>query len=102
MTLGEVRSLIQDSVQIGVMQAIKTYEPVKDYVRAKEIRDWLKINNIDFSLFKKLENSGLISSKRVGEGRNSPIVYSKAEVKKAIQTHTICCFMADGKITNEK
>lgn len=102
MTLVEVRRLIQDSVQIGVMQAIKTYEPTRDYIRAKELKDWLKLNNVDFGLFKKLETSGLISSKRVGEGRNSPIVYSKAEVKKAIQTHTICCFMADGKITDEK
>lgn len=102
MTLVEVRRLIQDSVQIGVMQAIKTYEPTRDYIRAKELKDWLKLNNVDFGLFKKLETSGLVKSEKIGEGRNSPVVYSKAEVREALQTYTLCRMLADGSITKEQ
>lgn len=98
MTMTEVSTLIRESVQLGVMQAIKTYEPTKDKVRASEIKSWLELNGVDYGVFKKLESAGLIKGERLGDGRNSPIVYSKADVKAAISTHSVCKMIAYGKI----
>ena len=52
-------------------------------VRLKAVRDWLRYNSYDVRVFEALERSGLIRSFRVGEGRNSPLYYSKEEIKRA-------------------
>ena len=98
MTMTEVSTLIRESVQLGVMQAIKTYEPTKDKVRAKEIKSWLELNGVEYGIFKKLEALGFINGERLGDGKNSPIVYSKANIKEALQTHSVCKMIAYGKI----
>lgn len=98
MTLSEVNRLIAESVQIGVMQAIKTYEPARDCIRASELRAWLSLNKIDYGLFRRLEEAGLVKKVKQGNGTNSPMVYSKAEVKQAVATSTVCGWLADGSI----
>lgn len=98
MTLSEVNRLIKESVQIGVMQAIKIYEPARDCIRASELRAWLSLNKIDYGLFRRLEEAGLVKKVKQGNGTNSPMVYSKAEVKQAVATSTVCGWLADGSI----
>lgn len=98
MTMKDVNDLIRDSIQIGVMQAIKKYEPTKDKIRLNELRGWLDLNGVDYKIFKKLELAGLIKSEKLGDGKNSPVVYSKADVVAALSTHSVCKLIAHGKI----
>ena len=78
-----------DAVQIGFMQAVKSYEPTADAIRATEVRQWLKHMFISWSQFSKLENAGLIKPFRKGKATNSPLYYSKSEIKQALTTAKI-------------
>lgn len=88
MEIQDVKSLMTEVWQAGYMEAVKAYEPVRDIIRKSEIEGWLKLMNIDLRTFRKIEKSGLIHSSKIGEGKNSPLVYSKTEIKKALATRT--------------
>ncbi len=79
--LNDLCQLLADYAQLGYMQAIKAYEPVQDLVRENDVRQWLKINGIDYKEFKKFVDLGLIKRHRNGTGVNSPFVYSKVEIQ---------------------
>ena len=75
-----------DAVQIGYMQAVKSYEPAADDIRSTEVRQWLKHMLVSWAQFLKLEKTGLIKPYRKGKAANSPLYYSKSEIKKALTT----------------
>lgn len=78
--------MIIDSYQVGFMEAVKAYEPSADLLRASEIKKWLKMMRVELKKFNVLCRDGLIKPVRKGTSRNSPIYYSKAEIKKALLT----------------
>ena len=80
----ELNGIIADFVQVGFMQAVKAYEPSQDMVRKTEVKQWLKMMLISDVEFRKLLNSGLVKPIRLGEGRNSPLYYSKKDIKQAL------------------
>lgn len=80
----ELNSIISDYVQLGFMQAVKAYEPSSDLIRKSEVKKWLKIMLISEDDFKRLLSSDLIKPVRIGEGRNSPLYYSKKDIKQAL------------------
>lgn len=79
-------SLMADAVQIGYMEAIKSYEPAADTIRSSELKQWLKHMFIPWAKFAKLEKAGLIKSFRKGKADNSPLYYSKTQIKEALTT----------------
>ncbi|WP_130893125.1 hypothetical protein [Paraprevotella xylaniphila] len=96
MDIQELNSVIADFVQVGYMQAVKAYEPPQDLVRASEIKLWLKMMRIDIKRFNRLVSEGVIRATRKGVGRNSPLYYSKAEVKQALSMANIAGIVARG------
>lgn len=88
MQIVDIRSLMAEVWQVGYMEAVKAYEPVRDQIRKSEVGDWLALMKIDRRVFRKLEKCGLIRAHKLGEGKNSPLVYSKAEIKKALATRS--------------
>ncbi len=98
--LQELNAMIADFVQVGYMEAVRTYEPTNDLIRRSEVRKWLKIANIPLSRFQSLENTGLIKSFRRGEGVNSPLYYSKKEIKQALATAKISGLIARDHLNN--
>lgn len=80
----ELCRLLSDYVQVGYMEAVRAYEPAADMVRQGEVRAWLKMVHVDADLFRKLVKRGKIRPVRRGEARNSPLYYSKKEIKQAV------------------
>lgn len=80
----ELNRIIADFVQVGFMEAVKAYEPSQDLVRKSEVKKWLKMMLISDVDFKRLLASDLVKPKRIGEGRNSPLYYSKKDIKQAL------------------
>lgn len=76
--------LLSDYVQIGYMGAVKAYEPAQDMIRQTDVENWLKMTYADKDLFRKLVKSGAIKPKRHGSAKNSPLYYSKEEIKRAL------------------
>lgn len=80
----ELNRIIADFVQVGFMQAVKAYEPSQDLVRKSDVKKWLKMMMISDVDFKRLLASDLVKPIRMGEGRNSPLYYSKKDIKQAL------------------
>lgn len=104
-TTEELFATIADFVQVGYMQAVKAYEPTNDNIRQSDVCNWLRLNLIDERQFKQLERKGLIKSFRLGTAKNSPLYYSKEEIKQAISTEKVGCLIVHNRInfiSNEK
>ena len=98
LSLEELNGMIADFTQIGFMTAIKAYEPTQDKVRLTEVKNWLRFNRIDYKKFKALVDTGLIKRKRDGKCINSPLYFSKEEIKKALATAKVSGIIIKNKI----
>lgn len=84
MEFSQLCRLLSDYVQVGYMGAVKAYEPAQDWVRQSEVERWLKMTYADGGLFRKLVRSGAVRPKRRGTAKNSPLYYSKEEIRRAL------------------
>lgn len=100
--LNELNAVIADFVQVGFMEAVKAYEPARDLVRASEVKEWLRMMHMEQKRFNTLCNQGVIRAVRKGTGRNSPLYYSKKEIKQAMSMANIGCLMTKEEITKIK
>lgn len=94
MNIEEIQSIMIDSYQVGYMEAIKAYEPAQDFIRLSEVKKWLKMMKIDLKRFNILVSKDVIKPIRKGESRNSPLYYSKTEIKQALSLANISGIMA--------
>lgn len=76
--------LLSDYVQVGYMGAVKAYEPARDMLRQSEVDSWLKMTYADKGLFRKLVRLGAVKPKRIGTAKNSPLYYSKEEIRRVL------------------
>ena len=89
-TFEELHASVADCAEIGAMQAIKAYEPTADWLRASEVKRWARAKLIDYKALKALMKRVGIRAKRTGEAKNSPLVYSRLEIKKLMMTSHLC------------
>lgn len=82
----ELNDTLQRFIQVGFMEAVRAYEPSQDRLRQKDVKKWLKMMLIDYRTFKVLVDKGTIKAKRYGTAINSPLYYSKKEIKQAMAT----------------
>lgn len=84
MSINTLLDLMSQYEQIGIMQAVKAYEPTEDLVRETQIKAWLTLNGIDLKTFKLLVKLGVLKAERNGTAKNSPLCYSKKAIKTAM------------------
>lgn len=89
MNIEELQSIMIDSYQVGYMEAVKSYEPSQDLIRLSEVKKWLKMMKIDLKKFNTLVNKDFIKPIRKGTSRNSPLYYSKKEIKQALSMSNV-------------
>ena len=83
MDMQELSRIVADFVQVGWMQAVKMYEPPQDAVRLSDVKRWLRMACLDYKTFQRLVKAEAIRPFRKGKGQNSPLYYSKADLKQA-------------------
>lgn len=94
MDIQELNAVIADFVQVGYMEAVKAYEPSQDLIRLSEVKRWLKMMKVDMRRFNALVGQRIINPIRKGTGRNSPLYYSKKEIKQALSMANVGRLMA--------
>lgn len=72
------------SIEIGYLQALQAIEPTADELRQSEAKKWLRTQNIKPCQFDAMVEEGLVRGRRKGDAVNSPIYYSKKEIKQAL------------------
>ena len=95
--IGELGGIISDFVRVGYNSAVADYDPPQDRLRQSEVKKWLKFRKMDVKAFHELEEQGLIHARK-GAAVNSPLVYSKAEIQKALATMRVNRYFVNDKI----
>lgn len=89
----EIYSLLTDYAQVGFMEAVKAYEPTQDRIRKSEVLGWLKMMRIDIKKFHALVAERKIKPFRIGASKNSPLYYSKKEIKQAVASAKVASLL---------
>lgn len=97
--IGELGGIIADFVRVGYNSAVADYDPPQDRLRLSEVKKWLKFRHIEYKTFQSLVDRGLIHARR-GAAINSPLVYSKAEIQKALATMRVNNLFVNDKISD--
>lgn len=98
MDIQELNSMVANFVQVGFMQAVKVYDPPQDRVRKSEVKRWLRMANLDYDRFVKLVAKDIIKPFRIGKGKNSPLYYSKKEIKQAFSVASVAEIIVNSPI----
>lgn len=85
-TLTDIRRIVAQAVGAGIMEAVKRYEPLQDFVKEKDLPTWCVMNGIDRKKIHALVTRGDIKRHHLGKSPNSAIVYSKAEIQQMLLT----------------
>lgn len=98
MTIEEIGGIIADFVRVGYNSAVADYDPPQDRLRQSEVEKWLKFRHVELKTFQTLVKKGLIHKRRSGSAVNSPLVYSKAEIQRALATMRLDRYFVNNKI----
>lgn len=98
MKVEEIIPILDGAFQVGFMEAVKTYEPARDVIRSTEVKNWLKMIHVNNKTFMALVDNGNIRSFRIGNAKNSPLYFSKKEIKKAIFSVNIAKLLTSQKM----
>ena len=99
-TISELGGIIADFVRVGYNSAVADYDPPQDKLRQSEVKKWLKFRHVEFTTFQALVDKGLIHARRSGSAVNSPLVYSKAEIQRALATMKVDRLFVNDKISD--
>lgn len=94
MTLEQLAEYISTAFEMGALKAVKAYEPAADMIRTAELEAWCKATATDWRKVRVLMERGKIRARRMGTAKNSPLVYSKEEVKRELAVAGIASDLA--------
>ena len=96
----QLGGIIADFVRVGYNSAVADYDPPQDRIRLSEVKKWLKFRHVEYKTFQTLVDKGLIHARHSGSAVNSPLVYSKAEIQKALATMRINRLFVNDKMND--
>lgn len=97
-SIEELGGIITDFVRVGYNCAVADYDPPQDRLKLSEVEKWLKFRHVELKTFQTLVKKGLIHKRRSGSAVNSPLVYSKTEIQKALSTMRVNRIFVNNKI----
>ena len=78
-----LQEMLTDAAMLGAMSAVKKLDPVKDQLKASEVRVWLGNDTKMSRTFDAMVRKGLIKGFKKGTSQNSPYYYSKCQIEAA-------------------
>lgn len=82
-TVTTLQEMLNDAAMLGAMSAVKKLDPVKDQLKASEVRVWLGNDSKMSRKFDAMVRKGLIKGFKKGTSQNSPYYYSKCDIEAA-------------------
>ena len=78
-----LQEMLTNAATLGAMSAVKKLDPVKDELKASEVRAWLGNDSKMSRKFDAMVRKGLIRGFKKGKSQNSPFYYSKVQIEAA-------------------
>jgi len=82
-TVTTLQEMLNDAAMLGAMSAVKKLDPVKDQLKASEVRVWLGNDSKMSRKFDAMVRKGMIKGFKKGTSQNSPYYYSKCQIEAA-------------------
>ena len=81
--LTTLQAMLTNAATLGAMSAVKKLDPVKDQLKASEVRAWLGNDSMMSRKFDAMVRKGMIKGFKKGTSQNSPYYYSKLQIETA-------------------
>ena len=78
-----LQEMLTNAATLGAMSAVKKLDPVKDQLKASEVRTWLGNDSNLSRTFDAMVRKGMIKGFKKGTSPNSPYYYSKLQIEAA-------------------
>ena len=78
-----LQEMLTNAATLGAMSAVKKLDPVKDELKASEVRAWLGNDSKMSRKFDAMVRKGMIKGFKKGTSQNSPFYYSKVQIEAA-------------------
>ena len=78
-----LQEMLTNAATLGAMSAVKKLDPVKDQLKASEVRTWLGNDSNLSREFDAMVRKGMIKGFKKGTSQNSPYSYSKLQIEAA-------------------
>ena len=78
-----LQEMLTNAATLGAMSAVKKLDPVKDELKASEVRAWLGNDSKMSRKFDAMVREGMIRGFKKGTSQNSPFYYSKVQIEAA-------------------
>ena len=78
-----LQAMLTNAATLGAMSAVKKLDPVKDQLKASEVRTWLGNDSKQTRMFDAMVRKGMIKGFKKGTSQNSPFYYSKVQIEAA-------------------
>jgi len=79
-----LQAMLTNAATLGAMSAVKRLDPVKDELKASEVRTWLGNDSKMSRKFDAMVRKGMmIKGFKKGTSQNSPFYYSKCQIEAA-------------------
>ena len=78
-----LQEMLTNAATLGAMSAVKKLDPVKDELKASEVRAWLGNDSKMSRKFDAMVRKGMIKGFKKGTSQNSPYYYSKLQIETA-------------------
>ena len=81
-----LQAMLTNAATLGAMSAVKRLDPVKDELKASEVRTWLGNDSKMSRKFDAMVRKGMIKGFKKGTSQNSPFYYSKCQINERLGT----------------
>ena len=78
-----LQEMLTDAATLGAMSAVKKLDPLRDQLKASEVRVWLGNDSKMSRKFDAMVRKGMIKGFKKGTSQNSPYYYSKCQIEAA-------------------
>ena len=78
-----LQAMLTNAATLGALSAVKKLDPVKDLLKASEVRTWLGNDSNMSRKFDAMVRKGMIKGFKKGTSQNSPYYYSKLQIETA-------------------
>lgn len=78
-----LQAMLTDAATLGALSAVQKLDPVKDQLKASEVKAWLGNDSGLSRKFEAMVRKGMIKGYKKGRSQNSPYYYSKFQIESA-------------------
>ena len=82
-TVTTLQAMLTNAATLGSLSAVQKLDPVKDQLKASEVRTWLGNDSNLSRKFDAMVRKGMIKGFKKGTSQNSPYYYSKFQIEAA-------------------